>query len=204
MKKSFLAAALACVLSIGGFALFAQEGDAPQEKFSFNSTTGVLSSNGVETLKIHAKKSSGKINLSQYLKARAVTSNNKVFGYKVNGGDFVSLATLLSSIDSGDETMSLTVGTFGKDDAIQFGYAAADGKDFVNVGSDSGFHSGMDTDTFFKLDFSEAPFDGKIEILVSGEPLPSPVVTLLIAFAAGGILLLYNNRRKRAYSAEQA
>ena len=204
MKKTFLATALACVLSVGGFTLFAAEGDASQEKFSFDKATGVLSSHGVETLIIHAKKSSGKINLSQYLKTRAVTPGKKEFGYKLNDNSFVSLATLLSSIDSGDETVSLTVGTFGKDDAIQFGYATADGKDFVNVGSDSGFHSGMDTDTFYKLDFSEAPFDGRIEILVLGEPLPSPVVTLLIAFAAGGIFLLYRNRRKCACGAEQA
>ena len=68
----------------------------------------------------------------------------------------------------------------------------------VNIGPTSG----MDTDTFFKLDFPEAPFDGRIEVLVAGTPLPSSSVTLLIAFAAGVFFLLYNDRRKRTCGTE--
>lgn len=204
MKKTFLTAALACALSIGGFALFADDNG-----FSFDRETGVLSSKGAsESLKILVNKSSGKLSLSEFMKPR---DDGKSFGYMLNGSSesgkkFVSLATLMSSIKTNGNTESVSLGSFSKDDTVQFGYATPDGGEFssVSIGSDAGFYSGIDTESFFKLDFSENPFDGNIEILVMGEPLPPATVTLLIALAAGAGLLLYNNRRKSACDAEQA
>lgn len=204
MKKSFLTAALACVLSIGGLAIFADDNG-----FAFNTETGVLSSKGAtETLNIFVDKSTGKLGLNEFMKPR---DDGKSFGYLLNGSSetdrkFVSLATLMSSIKTSGNTESVSLGSFNKDDTVQFGYAAPDGGEFssVSIGSDAGFYSGIDTESFFKLDFSENPFDGNIEILVMGEPLPTPTVTLLIALAAGAGLLFYNNRRKHACNAEQA
>lgn len=198
MKKTFLTAALACVLSVfGGFTLSADEIDVLVDKFVSENAPG-LSASKVEKIKSHARKYAGKVDMSKYMKAKSMMANKKVLGYKMND-DLASLATLLDSLDSGGE--AFPIGTFGKDDLLQFENAGA-GNGFVSIGSDSGFHSGMDTDTFFKLDFPEAPFDGRIEVLVAGAPLPSPSVTLLVAFAAGAIFLLYNDRRKRTCSTE--
>jgi hypothetical protein len=60
-------------------------------------------------------------------------------------------------------------------------------KHFVSV---DGIPAGADKPyiSFYKQDFSEDPFDGRIEIFVIGEPLPSPVQTLLIVLAVGGII----------------
>ena len=41
---------------------------------------------------------------------------------------------------------------------------------------------------WYHTDFAEEPFDGRIEPLVVGEPLPSTTVTLLIAFGMLGII----------------
>ena len=204
MKKSFLTAALACVLSVGGLALFADDNG-----FSFDKDTGVLSSKGAsESLRILVDNASGKLGLSEFMKPR---DDGKSFGYMLNGASetgrkFVSLATLMSSIKTSGNTESVSLGSFSKDDTVQFGYASSDGSGFssVSIGSDAGFYSGIDTESFFKLDFSENPFDGNIEIMLMGEPLPASTVTLLIALAAGAGFLLYNNRRKRACGAEQA
>ena len=199
MKKTFLTAALACVLSVfGGFTLSADEIDALVDKFISENAPG-LSASKVEKIKSHARKYAGKVDMNKYMKAKSVISNKKGLGYKMNNNDLGSLATLLDAIDSGDE--AFPIGTFGQDDLLQLENAGA-GNGFVSIGSDSGFHSGMDTDTFFKLDFPEDPFDGRIEVLVAGEPLPSPAVSLLIAFAAGAAFLYHNDRRKRACNTE--
>lgn len=48
---------------------------------------------------------------------------------------------------------------------------------------------------WFAYDFAEEPFDGRIEPLVLGEPLPSPGLTLALALGTAGIILL-NRKRK--------
>ena len=59
-------------------------------------------------------------------------------------------------------------------------------KHFVSV---DGIPAGADKPyiSFYKQDFSEDPFDGRIEIII-GEPLPSPAQTLLIVLVVGGII----------------
>ena len=202
MKKSILTAALACVLSIGGIALCAQE-----KAVSFDKTHGVLSIKSESEVLNIVKEKSGKLSLAELMQPRG---DGKSFGYLLNGNSetgkkFVSLSTSISSIETTDSTEAVSLGSFSKDDTVQFGYAQADGSGFssVSIGSDAGFFSGMDTDSFFKLDFSENPFDGNIEVLVMGQPLPPATVTLLIALAAGAGLLFLHNRRNRAH-AEQA
>jgi hypothetical protein len=213
MRKSLFTVALACVLSIGGLTVAASaENYTPQSKVAFDSASGVLSSKGSESLKMlmmnPQSQADDSIGLSDFLTTIAV-SGEKEFGYMLNdgqnGGKFVSLAGLLKSVKDGD-VASIVLGKFEKNDTIKFGYADADGKNFssVKIESDAGFHGGYDADSFFHLDFSEEPFDGVIEVLVIGEPLPASTVTLLVALAAGAGLLLFNCRRQRAVRTEQA
>ena len=215
MKKSLLTATLACALSIVGFASFATD-YSPRDKVSFEN--GTLSSTGSESLQIlmtNPKIGSGGADLSSFLSSMA-GSGEKKFGYMRNGGTsnekFVSLAGLLSSIDSTVDDAgiaSISIGKFQQGETIQFGYSGSNGFEptsisSITVGSDSMFHTGYDTDSFFQLDFSENPFNGSIEILVMGEPLPASTVTLLVALAAGAGFLLFRNRRRHAHSAVQA
>lgn len=48
-------------------------------------------------------------------------------------------------------------------------------------------------DWWYSTDFAADPFDGRIEIMVMGEPLPPTTTTLLISIALVG-LLLYKNK----------
>jgi len=47
------------------------------------------------------------------------------------------------------------------------------------------------------------PFDGEIEVLVVGEPLPSPAVTLIIALALVAAYMGYNYRKQRAHAVQR-
>lgn len=42
--------------------------------------------------------------------------------------------------------------------------------------------------SWYKQDFANDPFDGLVEIMVIGEPLPSSRATLIIVFIIGGII----------------
>ena len=42
--------------------------------------------------------------------------------------------------------------------------------------------------SWYNMDFSNDPFDGLVDILVMGEPLPSPAATLMIVLVVGGII----------------
>lgn len=219
MKKTVFTVALACVLSIGGLTASAENYNA-LSKVSFDNDADSFSAKGSETLRIlmaNPKTStSDSIGLSDFLNAMAYNGERE-FGYMYEGKEgskFVSLAEVLSDIKA-DGVASVSLGRkFERKDTIQFGYADKDGKNFrkagvekietVKVESDAGFHGGFDADSFFRLDFAEEPFDGNIELLVVGEPLPASTVTLLIALAAGAGFLLYSNRRQRASRIEQA
>ena len=50
-------------------------------------------------------------------------------------------------------------------------------------------------DWWYKTDFAADPFDGQIEIMIMGEPLPSTTITLLISIALAGLLLYKNKSR---------
>jgi hypothetical protein len=48
---------------------------------------------------------------------------------------------------------------------------------------------------WYDTDFAEDPFDGLIEVYVVGEPLPSPIMTLVLALGTCGII--YSTRKRR-------
>lgn len=48
---------------------------------------------------------------------------------------------------------------------------------------------------WYRYDFAEDPFDGRLELLVVGEPLPTPIMTLLVAFGTIGIILVNKNNK---------
>ena len=135
----------------------------------------------------------------------------KEFGYKVNGGAFVSLSSAMESARSaadGDKvSATLELGSFNPTEQLQFGYGDENGFEAIpelKISSDAGFHAGYNIDSFYQLDFPQDPFHGRIEILALGAPLPASTVTLLVALAAAAGLLLYNNRRTRARFSAQA
>jgi len=188
MNKKLFTTALALVLSVGGFAASLQADDNVLEL----SKSGTYVTKTLELIGEEGMSSAEglKTKLSQ-----AAEVDGKSVGYLVDK-TFVSLDTAMG--------FQLPVGQ-----PIQFGYGT-NAKDFkprtvtlnVSVTSDPGYYSGYKSDGFFQLDFPEDPFDGTIEIMVMGEPLPASTVTLLVALGAGALLLLYKNRRTR--DAEQA
>lgn len=208
MNKSFFTVALACLLSIGALTASA-ENITPRTVASFNTETGVVSSHGSETLKILLQKPSNEMKLSDFLSTVATRSGME-FGYQQtteSGTKFVSLSTALKGLDSSADVASVSLGKFEKNNSFKFGYGDSNGNFTpvpVIIESDAGFDGGFDVDPFFRLDFSEEPFDGNIEVLVMGEPLPASTVTLLVALAAGAGLLLYSNRKRHAPRIEQA
>lgn len=179
-NKTLFAAALAFVMTIGGFALSAQEG----------------------TLSVKMD-----VSLKDNLTS-AATQSGKVFGYKMENGGFQSLSSAMSSQSGSKVTFSL--GTFTTGDAIQFGYASGEGQDFVaapvslKVASDPGYSYSYNPANFYPLDFSNSEFDGNIELVPVGTPLPASTVTLLVALGAAAAMLLYYNRRKQVRISGQA
>lgn len=58
------------------------------------------------------------------------------------------------------------------------------------------FYGGYSPEGFYKLDFAEDPFDGRIQVLVMGEPLPSQTVSLILGIlAVGSIVYLKKNQK---------
>ena len=50
---------------------------------------------------------------------------------------------------------------------------------------------------WYRYDFAETPFDGRLEMLVVGEPLPTPLTTLLVAIGTVGILYMSNRKSSK-------
>lgn len=81
-----------------------------------------------------------------------------------------------------------------------------DYKDFITSAKEYSFyHPQISTDNnflvgsfdnYYQLDFAADPFDGRIQIMVMGEPLPSPAVTMICALGVVGILLYYKKRKE--------
>ncbi len=65
-----------------------------------------------------------------------------------------------------------------------------------DVNSDNNYVELSPAAYFYNVDFSEDPFDGKIQIFVMGEPLPSPLTTLICCFGVIGILLYYKKKKE--------
>ena len=206
MKKTLFTAALAFVLSLGGFVLSAQDQDPVRLAFSNDSMKLVVAS----------KVDSDLTNGLSLLSGSTVTANfeNKTspgkFGYKLNDGTFSSLAEKINEIkvDNATKTATIPLGEFKDGDTYQFGFE--DGDQFSPVGptlevaSDPLFYGEFSSEGFYQLDFSKDPFNGMIEIYVMGEPLPASTVTMLVALAAAGAFLLYRNRKTRARVSAQA
>jgi len=208
MKKTLFAAFFACALTLGAFTASAADGDQPS-KVDLNETKQDnvvvnynFSSKVSEPLRIIAV-SKEDIKLKDNL-ASAAARDGATFGYKVNGTEFVPLKQAMENaqvVQAGEgEMASIHLGTFSKDDKFQFGYQADDGSSFhpvfFTVSSDPGFYAGYNPDSFYVNDFAEDPFDGQIEIMVVGEPLPTSTVTILVALGAAAAFLLYKKRRE--------
>ncbi len=202
MKKIF-ATTLACALMIFGFAVSAQS----QQTVSLNGN--VFSSNVSKSLSlIIATKPD--VKLSENL-SNVKEKDGATLGYVRNNGEFVSLSDAVASAqEKSFENANLTtisLGKFNQNDTIQFGFSDSEGFHPYSpkkIEGDPGYYGGYSAESFYQLDFSEDPFDGMVEILVVGEPLPAPAVTLIVALAAGALFLLYKNRRQRSIHTEQA
>lgn len=199
MSKTLFTAALAFVLSIGGFVVSAQEEIKLEKDYSL--------------VKLVANSGNVDMGLQESLtKSTSPSGDNVKFGYVQNDGNFVSLVDAMAAaqVVNSDSTKTSTyvLGKFQKNDTFQFGYGNDTSFDAVTptlrVAGDPLFNAGYNIDSFYQLDFDEDPFNGKIDILVMGEPLPASTVTLLVALAAAAGLLLYNNRRTRARFSAQA
>ena len=180
MKKNLFAAALACAIALGGFALSAQD--------ATHDLTVTMS-----------------VALKDNLTA-AIPTEKPFFGYKKLSGGFYSLNDILGTPATGD-SFTFELNNFANEDGTQFGYANdtnGDGFTYANVkvSSDPLFSQDYKPDSFYALDFTNDAWNGNIEVLNFGTPLPSSTVTLLIALAAAAGLLLYNNRRQRVRSSE--
>ena len=186
MSKTLFTAALAFVLSIGGFVVSAAS--------NVSVNVNVVAMDG---------------DLVSNLAAASAEKSGKQFGYIMRDGVFQSLSGAIAAQPQ-DGKVSLGEFPVTEEDGFKFGFSDSEGSEFkpvslkLKVAGDSGFYGGFDTNGFYQLDFPEEPFDGKIDILVMGEPLPASTVTLLVALAAAAGLLLYNNRRTRARFSAQA
>ena len=187
MKKTLLTTALACVLTIGGLIASAQEKERIKEGQYLQ-----------KNLEIYIGKALTLDNLTVKVTDGSYPVDGKSFGY-LSGSDFVTLGSAIK-----DKTIQLPY-----NQGIQFGYGTS-ANDFVprsvslTVKADPGYYAGYNSDNFFQLDFSEDPFNGLIDILVIGEPLPASTVSWLVALGAGAAFLLYHNRKRRIGAVEQA
>lgn len=202
MSKKFFMAALAGFLTVGAFALSAQE----QE------TVGALTAKDNMRILAIARPNT---NLATKLTTiRGAAEDGRTRGYLVKSGTaetFVPLSEAISenvavSTDAnGNELVSL--GSFAKGDSVQFGFQNAQGgfspMSISVLSSDPAYYAGYNADSFYQLDFSEDAFDGQIDVLVMGEPLPSPTVTLILSLAALALFMGYSRRKQQNAHAVQ-
>ena len=231
MKKSLFTAALACVLAVGGLTVSAQS-TTMAEKVSFDSANNTFSSTTSESLKVvfldMTEKADGFSNLSKKLSDYV---DGKSFGVMlIDNSDPANVKktfTALGNVSDVEQigkldVASIPLGKFKQGQTFQFGIgtgendfepiAIASVKDLkangsqnssITVAGDPLYYAGYNSDSFYPLDFSEDPFNGNIEILGMGEPLPASTVTLIVALGLAAAFLLYHNRRQRALT-EQA
>ena len=198
MSKKFFMAALAGFLTVGAFALSAQE----------QKTVDALTAK--DNMRILAiAKSNSNLKLADNLNAakNATTESGRKLGYYVvkSGsveGQFVSLSDAIQQdvTSDGQGQDIVTLGRFSADDTVQFGYQEGDvfHATPINVlSSDPSYYTGYKAEGFYQLDFSETPFDGKIDVLVVGEPLPGSTVTLILSLGALAIFLGYTRRKQQ-------
>lgn len=231
MNKSLFTAALACVLALGGLTLSAQS-TTTAEKVSFDSANKAFSSTASENLKVvfldTTEKADGLLNLSKKLSDYV---EDKSFGIMlIDDSDPENIKKTFTALNDVSpveqvgklDVASIPLGKFKQGQTFQFGIGTSEndfvpisiasvkelkssnaGNSSISVAGDPLYYAGYNSDSFYQLDFSEDPFNGNIEILVMGEPLPASTVTLIVALGLAAAFLLYNNRRQRAF-AEQA
>ena len=188
MKKTLFTTALALVLSVCGLGASVQAAD---EDILIKS-----GSFAVDKLAVGVRENNDMS--GEALKANltfAAGAKEKSFGYLIDG-QFAALSKAIEVPIPLDK--AITFGYGSEEDSSQFTPRTVT----LNVNADPAYYTGYKSEGFFHLDFSKNPFDGTIEIMVMGEPLPASTVTLLVALGAGALLLLYKNRRTRG--AEQA
>lgn len=64
------------------------------------------------------------------------------------------------------------------------------------ISTDNNFLTPGNWDAYYQLDFAEDPFNGVHQIYVMGEPLPSPLTTLICSLGVVAILF-YCRKRKQ-------
>lgn len=195
MKKNLIVAALAGFLTVCGFAASAEDVTVSTPTMSVKNPMRVL---------FIAKP---EYNLTQKLTNAQTVVDGKTMGYIVNPGtssaNFVPLSTALSDVEVTQDSNGYSIaalGRFTNGETIQFGYNTPAGFKAAPISvltSDSGYYAGYNPDSFYQLDFSEMPFDGKIDVLVVGEPLPGTTVTLILSLGALAIFLGYTRRKQQ-------
>ena len=189
MKKTLFTTALALVLSVCGLGASVQAADEDNQDLK----VGTYAVDNLAVSFLDTNNMSG-----EALKAKlsfAAGAKEKSFGYLVDG-KFSALSKAVEVPIPIDKPIIFGYGS--EEDSSQFTPRTVT----LNVNADPAYYTGYKSEGFFHLDFSKNPFDGTIEIMVMGEPLPASTVTLLVALGAGALLLLYKNRRTRG--AEQA
>ena len=205
MSKKFFMAALAGFLSVGAFALSAQEAQT---------VDSLTARDNMRILAIAKSTSDPKLADNLEAAKNATTENGRKLGYYVvksgeTEGQFVSLSEAIKQDVTTDAHGRdvVTLGRFSADDKVQFGYQENNlfHATPINVlSSDPSYYAGYNAEGFYQLDFSEMPFDGKIDVLVVGEPLPSSTVTLILSLAALAVFMGYSRRKQQRAAAQES
>ena len=216
MNKKFLVAALAGLVTVCGFAAQGPAQEQSQEQETQVTKIGeVKSLDAKEKMRIVAIAHPNTNLASKLTTVRGVTAGGLTRGYLVKSSSgettFKPLSEAISenvsvSTDSkGNELVSL--GTFSKNDTVQFGFQDKQGgftpMSISVLSSDPAYYAGYNADSFYQLDFSEDAFDGQIDVLVMGEPLPGPTVTLILSLAALAVFMGYARRKQQNAHAVQ-
>ena len=216
MNKKFFVAAGVGVMTVCGFAA---QGPAPEQsqeqKAAVTKIGEVTTLDAKDKMRIVAIAHTNTQLTDKLSTVRGATADGLTRGYLVTSSSgeksFVPLSKAISENVSttrdgkGNELVSL--GHFEKNDTVQFGFQDAQGgftpMSISVLSSDPSYYAGYNIDSFYQLDFSEKPFDGRIDVLVMGEPLPSPTVTLILSLAALAIFMGYARRKQQNAHAVQ-
>ena len=214
MNKKFFVAALAGVMTVCGFALSAQEPAQEQAQEQTVTKIGeVKSLDAQEKMRIVAIAHPNTNLASKLTTVRGATADGLTRGYLIKSGSSETFVPLSSAIPAsvnvskdatGNELVSL--GRFEQGDTIQFGFKDENGFTPMQISvlsSDPAYYAGYNADSFYQLDFSEDEFDGRIDVLVVGEPLPSSTVTLILSLAALAVFMGYARRKQQNAHAVQ-
>ena len=102
----------------------------------------------------------------------------------------------------------MLLGHFEKGDKVQLGYKDGNNQFVVStinvLSSDPGYFTGYNPESFYQLDFSEMPFDGKIDVAIIGEPLPGSTVTLILSLAALAVFMGYARRKQQRAAVQES